>query len=316
MEYVKIPGADFEVSRVGMGGNNFGGRLNAGETLRVVEAALAQGITLFDTADVYGVDGSGESYLGAAVKGRRDEVIIATKCGVDLGEGWTSRGSPAYLRFSVERSLRHLQTDYIDILYMHVPDESTPIAESLGAMKQLVDEGKIRAAGCSRFTAAMIEEAEEVSAQEDVGRFVVVESHYSLLHRYDELDILPLCASHGLAYVPFFPLEAGLLTGKYRRGEAPEGARLAGGEIDGTFFDYLDGLESFARERGHSLLEFALAAAYAQPAVTSIIAGATSPEQVRQNVASSGWRLSDADRAALTALEPFELAPGAVPVTD
>lgn len=316
MEYVKVPGADFEVSRVGLGCNNFGGRLDADETLRVVDAALAEGVTLFDTADVYGVDGSGERDLGAAVKGRRDRVIIATKCGVDLGEGWTSRGAPDYLRFSVERSLRHLQTDYIDIFYMHVPDETTPVEESLGAMKELISEGKIRAAGCSRFTAAMIEEAEEISAREDVARFVVVESHYSLLHRYDERDILPLCASRGLAYVPFFPLEAGLLTGKYRRGEAPDRARLAGREIDGTFFDYLDALESFADERGHSLLEFAFAAACAQPAMTSIIAGATSPEQVRDNVAASSWRLSDADRAALAALTRFKLAPGAEPVTD
>ncbi len=291
-----------EVSVVGLGCNNFGWRLDAGQSAAVVHAALDAGITFFDTADVYGGTKS-EEFLGGALGLRRDEVVIATKFGSRLDEH--RRGArPEYVRQAAEASLRRLGTDHIDLYQLHWPDRDVPIAETLGALDQLVRAGKVREIGCSNFSVEQLREAEE-GVRGGAARFVSVQNEYSLLHRDPERDVLLECARLGLAFLPYFPLASGLLTGKYRRGRpAPSGTRIADGGWAGELLTdqnlaLVEVLEQFAKSRGRTLLELAVSWLLAQPGVASVIAGATSPGQVKANTAAAGWRLTQEELAEI-----------------
>lgn len=295
-----------EVSVVGLGCNNFGMRISAAEAKAVVDAALDAGVSYFDTAESYG-DGASEEYLGAAVAGRRDQVLIATKWG---GRGSAEHpGAPAAVRASLEASLARLGTDHVDHYQLHLPDPTTPIADTLGALAELRAEGKVREIGCSNFTADQLDEAATVAAEAGLPPFASVQNHYSLLTRDPEDNgVLDACARHGIAFVPYFPLESGVLTGKYRRGEAPpDGSRLAAWGARGSGFlgdDRLArvaGMSDWAAERGHTILDLAMSWLVSNPRVATVISGATKPEQVRANVAAAGWALTAADRAALDA---------------
>ena len=291
-----------EVSVVGLGTNNFGRRCDYDQTLAVIDAAIDAGVTLFDTADIYG-QGMSEEYIGRALEGRRDQVVIATKFGSEMDERPEERrGNPDYIRWAVEGSLRRLRTDVIDVYQMHVPDPVTPIVETLGALNDLVVEGKVRWIGSSNFSADQIEAAEEVSRGTGFHRFVSAQNYHSLVKREVEDDVLPVCEKLGIGFLPYFPLASGLLTGKYTRGEEATEGRLAGREIPDEQWDRAEALQSYADERGVSLLEVAVGGLLALPAVTSVIAGATKPEQVRANVAAGAWEPSDDDVAALLAL--------------
>jgi aryl-alcohol dehydrogenase-like predicted oxidoreductase len=291
-----------EVPVVGLGTNNFGGRIDYEQSLAVIDAALEAGATLIDTADIYG-QGTSEEFIGRALEGRRDGVLIATKFGKPMDETQEERrGSPDYIRWAVEGSLRRLRTDVIDLYQMHEPDPVTPIAETLGALDDLVHEGKVRWIGSSNFSAQQIEAAEEVSRGAGLHRFVSVQNHYSLVERDQEDEVLPVCGKLGLGFLPYFPLASGLLTGKYRRGEAATEGRLAGREIPEARWDRAEALQRYADERGVTLLEVAVGGLLAMPAVSCVIAGATKPEQVRANVAAGAWEPSEADLEALRAL--------------
>jgi aryl-alcohol dehydrogenase-like predicted oxidoreductase len=291
-----------EVSVVGLGTNNFGARCDYEQSRAVIDAALDAGITLFDTADIYG-QGTSEDSIGRALEGRRDRVLIATKFGKPMDENPSDRrGSRDYIRAAVEASLRRLRTDVIDVYQMHEPDEGTPIDETLGALHELVQEGKVRYIGSSNYSAKQIEDAERVAQEREITPFVAAQNHYSLVVRDVESDVLPTCERLGIGMLPFFPLASGLLTGKYERGvEATEG-RLAGREIPEERWDRLEQLERFADERAVPVLSVAIGGLAAMPAVASVIAGATKPEQVRANVEAGAWEPTQDDLAALTAL--------------
>jgi aryl-alcohol dehydrogenase-like predicted oxidoreductase len=281
------------VSVIGLGTNNFGFTMAEDAVLPVVDAALEAGINFFDTADSYLTS---EERCHSALGGRRDDIILATKFGSRVNEEISGGASAAYIRQAVERSLRQLGTDRIDLYQLHRPDETVPIAETLGVLNELVNEGKIIEIGCSNFSAAQLREAEVAAG--DGARFVSVQNQYSLLERADEAEVLPTCAELGLAYLPFFPLASGLLTGKYRRGAAvPAGTRvekwaMAERVLTDANFDILERLEGWAQERGHTLLDLAFAWLLATPEVASVIAGATSPEQIRANAAAGLWELT------------------------
>lgn len=301
MELVQLGDSGLRASRVGLGCNNFGSRTDLDGTRAVVDAALEVGVTFFDTAEVYGNGGDSERFLGEVLDGRREQVVLATKF------GWgqeTGDGSAEYIRGAIDGSLERLRTDYVDLYYQHKPDPATPIAETLGALDELVRDGRVRAIGCSNFSAEQLADADRVARELGTARFTVLQNHYSLLQRDDDADVLPLCRELGVSYIPYFPLASGLLTGKYRRGEpAPEGTRLAGREIEDARFDRVEACAAFAQERGHSLHELAICALASTPGVGSIIAGATKPEQVRANAAASAsWRLAEHDLAALADL--------------
>jgi aryl-alcohol dehydrogenase-like predicted oxidoreductase len=291
-----------EVTVVGLGCNNFGTRLDAGKTKEVVDAALEAGVTLFDTADTYG-QGKSEEHLGKALGATREDVVVATKWGKEMDDGPdVPRGSRSYIRWACEQSLRRLGTGYIDLYQMHEPDSATPIEVTLDALAELVDEGKVRFVGSSNFDVAQIDEADRVARERGVPRFVSAQNRYSLIHR-EPPELLETCVRLGVGVLPFFPLESGLLTGKYRRGEAaPEGTRLAGRDdrLTDEVFDEVERLERFAEERGVSLLDVAIGGLAALPAIASVIAGATKPEQVRANVAAGEWEPSPEDVQALT----------------
>jgi aryl-alcohol dehydrogenase-like predicted oxidoreductase len=290
---------------VGLGGNNFGMRVDLDGTRAVVDAALEAGVTLVDTADVYGNKGGSESFLGEALEGRRDRVVLATKFGGDMGEGAEARGSREYIRKAVDASLQRLRTDYVDLYQYHFPDRVTPFEETFGALDELVREGKVRHIGHSNLEAAQVEEVDALAHEHGWARPVSAQNEYSLLRRDAEEELVPVCERLGLGVLPYFPLGSGLLTGKYRRGEPPpEGARLAGRDevFTDEKFDRLEALEGFAQERGLTLLQVAIGGLAAQPAIASVIAGATKPEQVRANAAAGEWVPTDADLAALNAL--------------
>jgi aryl-alcohol dehydrogenase-like predicted oxidoreductase len=294
-----------EVSVVGLGCNNFGGRVDLEGTRAVVDAALDAGVTLIDTADVYGNKGGSESFLGEVLEGRRDRVVLATKFGHDMGYGIEPRGSREHVRRAIDESLRRLRTDYVDLYQYHRPDGITPFAETFGALDELVREGKVRHVGHSNLEAAQVEEVDALAREHGWSRPVSAQNRYSLLHRDPEEDLLPVCDRLGLGVLPYFPLASGLLTGKYRRGEErPAGSRLA--DRDEVFtdetFDRLEALESYAEERGLSLLDVAIGGLLGEPAVGSVISGATKPEQVRANAAAGEWQPSAEDLAALNAL--------------
>ena len=288
-----------EVSVIGLGCNNFGRRVNLEGTRAVVDAALEEGITFFDTSNTYGDPrGRSEEYLGQVLQGRRDQVVLATKFGMDMGDGLGPRGSRDYILQAVEASLRRLRTDVIDYYWYHQPDGTTPIAETLETLDGLVQAGIVRWIGASNFSAEQIEEADAVARDRGFARFTSIQNNYSLLHREAEREVLPTCERLGLGFVPFFPLASGLLTGKYRRGEpAPAGTRLAGRDQVATpeQFDAVESVARFAGDRGVSLTEVAIGALLARPVVSTVIAGATRPEQVRQNVAAVRWQPTDLD---------------------
>jgi aryl-alcohol dehydrogenase-like predicted oxidoreductase len=291
-----------EVTVVGLGTNNFGARCDLAQTRAVIEAALEEGITLFDTADIYS-QGASESHIGEVLEGRRDRVVLATKFGKPMDDGPDlPRGSRDYIRWAVDGSLRRLRTEVIDLYQMHDPDPQTPIEETLGALNELVQEGKVRFVGSSNFSAEQIDEADRVARERGFARFVAAQNHYSFVHREIEDDVLPACERLGIGMLPFFPLASGLLTGKYTRGEQASEGRLAGREIPDEQFDRVDALQRFADERGISLLDVAIGGLLAMPAVSSVIAGATKPEQVRANVKAGEWEAGPDDFAALLSL--------------
>jgi len=293
-----------DVSVVGLGCNNFGRRIDLEATRAVVDAALEQGVTFFDTANTYG-RGQSEEFLGEVLEGRRDQVTLATKFGMDMGDGKGPRGSRDYIMQAVEASLRRLRTDTIDVYWYHRPDGVTPIAETLEALDELVRRGSVRAIGASNFSAQQLEEADAVARERGLTRFTALQNEYSLLVRDAERDVLPACERLGIGFVPFFPLASGLLTGKYRRGEAgPSGARLSDREqiASDEQFDLLDALQSYAAARGVSLVDVAIGALIARPVISTVIAGATKPEQVRANAAAARWLASDEDVAELEEL--------------
>lgn len=298
-----------EVSAVGIGCNNFGSRIDEKRTAQVVYAALDAGIDLFDTADIYGRSAS-EEYLGRALGNRRTAVVVATKFGHQL-EGQEAGASPAYIRKAVDASLRRLGTDYIDLYQLHTPDPSVPIAETLGALDELVRAGKVREIGCSNFSDDALREA-DAAAKPDAAHFVSVQNEYSLFHREPERGVLAECERLGMAFLPFFPLASGLLTGKYRKGEPlPEGARITNNEryshlLTKESLDRVERLIAYAEARGHTLIELAFSWLLAHAPVASVIAGATSAEQVRTNAAAAGWKMSQEDLAAIDEIVPME----------
>ena len=294
-----------EVSVVGLGCNNFGMRVDLEGTRAVVDAAFDAGVTLLDTADIYGGKGGSEALLGEVLEGRRERVVLATKFGGDMGDGTKARGSRDYIHKAIDASLQRLRTDYVDLYQYHTPDHVTPFEETFAALDELVRAGKVRYVGHSNLEAAQVEEVDALAREHGGARPVSAQNQYSLLRREAEQELLPVCDRLGIGVLPYFPLASGLLTGKYRRGEPqPEGTRLHGRDEVFTeeTFDRIEALERFAAERGVTLLDVAIAGLLAQPAISSVIAGATKPEQVRANVAAGAWEPSVEDVAALHAL--------------
>lgn len=293
-----------EVSVVGLGCNNFGMRIDEDQAAKVVAAAFDAGVTLFDTADVYGGTQS-EELLGRALGTHRGEVVVATKWGMGDGERLPAGASPASVKAAVDGSLRRLGTDYIDLFQLHRPDDRTPVADTLGALQELIDAGKIRAAGCSNFSGDQLDEAAAAAEEPGRARFVSVQNHLNLLHRDGEAELIAACERHDLSILPYFPLASGLLTGKYTRGEEPPpGTRLSmvpaerrERALSDEAFDKVERLTAFARDRGHSLLDLAMSWLAGLPHLASVIAGATKPEQVQANVDAAGWVLTGDERA-------------------
>lgn len=300
MEYKNLGRSGLQVSVVGLGCNNFGGRCDYDQSEKVVNQALDEGINLFDTADVYGGQGKSEEFLGRILKGRRDDAIIATKWGMKMGEGpHTSGASRKYIVSAVEESLRRLQTDYIDLYQLHRPDASTPIEETLRALDDLVSAGKVRYIGHSNFAGWQAAEAHFVAEKRNFTPFISAQNEYNLLDRRIESELVPACNAYGVSILPFFPLASGFLTGKYRQGQdLPAGTRLANAGpmasrlLNDRNFETLGKLEAFAEARGKSMVDLAIGWLASLPHVGSVIAGATKPEQVTQNVASGSWKLS------------------------
>ncbi len=304
----RLGGSGLAVSVVGLGTNNFGMKLDVDQCRAVVDAALDHGITLFDTADSYG---ESEERLGQLLEGRRDDVVIATKFGNDVrrrgqdnGADWGARGSRRYVRRAVEASLRRLRTDWIDLYQMHGPDPATPIEETLSVLDDLVHEGKVRYLGHSNFTGWQVADAEWVARSHHWTRFVSAQNEYNLLRRDVEVDLVPALEHYRIGLLPYFPLASGLLTGKYRRGEeAPDGSRIRSWGMEAVLtdetFDRLEAIERFAAERGVTMLDVAIGGLAAQPAVASVIAGATTPAQVAANVVAGSWRPTADDLAEL-----------------
>jgi aryl-alcohol dehydrogenase-like predicted oxidoreductase len=306
----RLGDSDLRVSAVGLGCNNFGRRLDLEGTAAVLEAALEAGITFFDTADVYGGGGASEALMGEVLEGRRDEFVVATKFGMEM-EGVEDvpevpRGSREYIRWAVEGSLRRLRVECIDLYQYHQPDGQTPIGETLEELEELVREGLVTAIGCSNFTAFELEEADLLTEERGLANFATLQNEYSLLEREIEAEVAPACERLGISILPYFPLASGLLTGKYRRGEvAPEGTRLAGSAPGSEEqFEVVEALRGYAERRGIELIDVAIAGLAAQPAVGSVIAGATKPEQVRANAGALRWQPSAEDLAELDRIAP------------
>jgi aryl-alcohol dehydrogenase-like predicted oxidoreductase len=296
-----LGGSGLKTSIVGLGCNNFGRRADLETTRAVVDAALEEGVTFFDTADIYS-RGQSEEYLGEVLQGRRDQVLLATKFGMDMGDGRGPRGSRDYILHAIDASLARLRTDNIDYYWYHRPDGVTPILETLQTLHELVQAGKVRAIGASNFDAEQLEEATAVAHEHGLTPFTAVQNEYSLLVRDAERDVLPACERLGIGFVPFFPLASGLLTGKYRRGETgPAGARLSERDeiASSEQFDLIETLQGFADERGVPLTDVAIGALLTHDAVSSVIAGATKPDQVRANAAAGRWTPGEDDLAAL-----------------
>jgi aryl-alcohol dehydrogenase-like predicted oxidoreductase len=304
--------SDLRVTLVGLGCNNFGRRTDAEASRKVIDTALDLGITLFDTADIYGGSGASETILGEALGARRKNIVLATKFGMAMDEAKTMQGaSRRYILSAAEASLRRLKTDWIDLYQLHQPDPLTPIEETLRALDDLIRQGKVRSIGCSNLPAWQVVEAQWTARHGGLHSFVCCQDEYSLLRRDAERELLPAAKAYGLGFLPYFPLASGLLTGKYRRDRMPQGARLsapspfAGRFLTESNWKKVEALESFAARRDHTILELAFSWLAAQPLVSSIIAGATRPEQVEQNIGSVSWtltaeELAEIDRLAAT----------------
>ncbi len=299
MEFRRLGNSGLHVSVVGLGCNNFGMRIDKDQSAAVVNKAIELGINFFDTADMYGGTQS-ETFLGAALGERRKDVLVATKFVAPTGQGPLNRGaSRRHIYDAVEASLRRLDTDFIDLYQIHFPDETTPIEETLRALDDLVRQGKVRYVGCSNFAGWQVVEAQWITRTQRLSPVISAQNEYNLLDRRIERELVPACSAYGLGVLPYFPLASGFLTGKYRKGEAPpEGSRIAAwgarGEqiLTDRNFEILQGLESFAQSRDKSMLELAFGWLASQSQVPSVIAGATKPEQVEQNVAAAGWKLT------------------------
>jgi aryl-alcohol dehydrogenase-like predicted oxidoreductase len=292
----------------GVGCNNFGRRIDEDRARKVVNAAFEVGATLFDTADLYG-NGHSEEFLGRALGRRRDEAVIVSKFGMRTPPDGLSGGDPVWVVRACEDSLTRLRTDRIDVYLIHTPDDATPIADTLTAMSRLVDEGKVIEIGCSNFSAEQLDEAEEAAKEKGIRRFVTVQNEYSLLTREAREEVLPVSRKLGISFMPYFPLASGMLTGKYRRGQPPPpGTRMAGRDGWDEFltderFDVVERLTAFAKEHGQTILELAMCWLASQPEIATVIAGATSPDQVRENAeALEAWRLSDDEFAEIDEL--------------
>ncbi len=305
-----------EVSELGLGCNNFARKIDQAASTEVVRAALESGITFFDTADRYGYGdhpfsgpGRSEEFLGKALGSKRDGVVVATKFGLPMSDDPADAGGGrGWIRRACEQSLRRLGTEYIDLYMIHFPDPATPLEETLGALTELVQAGKVRQIGCSNFTAELLREAESISRLNDLARFGTVENEYSLLRREAERDVLPLCEEYGIAFLPYFPLASGLLTGRYSKNQPPPpGSRLSSWTPRDHFALTVETLDrvarwsEFAAARGHTVLDLAIAWLLSSPLVPSVIAGATSPDQVRTNAATR-WILTPAERAEVAVL--------------
>ena len=309
MEYRNLGRSGLQVSAVGLGCNNFGMRIDLEQTKLVVQKALDCGITLFDTADIYGGSKS-EEYLGLALAGHRRDAIIATKFAGPMGEGplW-SGASRRYIFEAVDASLRRLNTDYIDLYQIHFPDVKTPIEETMRALDDVVRAGKVRYIGCSNFSGWQIVEAQWIANERHLTPFASAQNQYNLLDRRVERELAPACEKYGLGILPYFPLSSGFLTGKYRKGETPaEGTRLAAWGARGNSmlsdanFAVLDKLEDFAQAHSHSMIDLAIGWLASKPFVPSVIAGATKPEQIEQNVAAGAWKLTREEMAEVDAI--------------
>ncbi len=306
LTYRPLGSSGLVVSVVGIGCNAFGSRVDADGVQAIVDAAFDEGINFFDTADTYGL-GASEELLGAALRGRREDVVVATKFGMDMdGRNGPDRGARAsrrYVRRAVEASLRRLGTDHIDLYQLHQPDLVTPVEETLAALDELVTEGKVRYVGCSNFAPWEVTEAHWTARSQGFQGFVTAQNEYSLYNRVAEEELVPACRRAGISVLPYFPLAYGLLTGKYSGGDAPEGSRLSADSqrrrLEGADFSRIDALQEFADARDLDLLTVAISGLAAQPAVGSVIAGVSRPEQVRTNAAAGGWEPTEADLAAL-----------------
>jgi aryl-alcohol dehydrogenase-like predicted oxidoreductase len=287
-----------EVSVVGLGCNNFGGRIDEAATFAVIDAAIDAGVTFFDTSDTYGNQGGSEELIGRALQGRRDQVVLATKWGKPMGDGAERRGSRDYILGAVEASLRRLQTDVIDLYQHHEEDPGTPLEETIATVEQLVAEGTVRAWGTSNYRAETVERVRALASD----AYVSEQSEYSLLRRDAEADLLPRCAELGLGFIPYFPLASGLLTGKVSRDHPPaEGTRLHGRDISDDDLSRVERLAAWADAHGRSLLEVAIGSLLAAGPVVSVIAGATKPEQVRANAAAGDWEPTAAELREVSA---------------
>jgi aryl-alcohol dehydrogenase-like predicted oxidoreductase len=315
MRYVQLGDSGLVVSAVGVGCNAFGARVDATQVTAIVDAAFDAGVDFFDTADTYGL-GASEALLGKALRGRRDDVVVATKFGMDMqganGPDRGARASRRYVRRAVEASLRRLGTDWIDLYQLHQPDLVTPIHETLEAMNELVDEGKVRYLGCSNFAAWEVVDAHWTARHHGLRGFVTAQNEYSLYNRSAERELVPACLVTGTGLLPYFPLAYGLLTGKYARGQqAPPGSRLAlpaqEHRLRDADFDRVEALRRYADERRVSLLAVAIGGLAAQPAVGSVISGVSRPDQVHANADAVGWQPSAADLAALAEINRLPL---------
>jgi aryl-alcohol dehydrogenase-like predicted oxidoreductase len=312
MRYRTLGDSGLLVSVVGLGCNNFGGRLDVNATRAVVDAAIDVGVTLFDTSDTYGKEGGSELALGEVLAGRRDKVVLATKFGnqrTDMGYGPAAgaKGGRKYIRLAVEQSLRRLRTDYIDLYQLHTPDPLTPIEETIAALDELVTAGKVRYTGHSNLAGWQIADAAHTAASAGRTPFISAQNHWSLLERGAEAEVVPAAMNFGLGVLPFFPLANGLLTGKVRRGKpVPEGTRLAGraGYVTEDKLDKVEALIAWGAAHGVSILEIAIGGLAAQPGCTSVIAGATSAEQVRANAAAGEWEPAPDDLEEIDKIVP------------
>jgi aryl-alcohol dehydrogenase-like predicted oxidoreductase len=312
MHYRSLGDSGLMVSVAGLGCNNFGRRVDLAGTRAVVDAAMDAGITMLDTADTYGDGGASEELLGEVLAGRREQVVLATKFGhqgYDMGYGPAAgaKGGRAYIRRAIEASLRRLRTDYIDLYQLHTPDPVTPVAETLAALTELVTEGKVRYLGNSNFTGWQIADAAHVARAAGTAPFVSAQNHWSLLEREVEAEVLPAARHFGLGVLPYFPLANGLLTGKVRRGQAPPaGSRLASrpGYVTDDKLDRVEALIAWAAERGRTVLEVAVGALAARDGCACVIAGATTPEQVKANAAAAEWVPSAGELAAVVRIVP------------
>ena len=310
MEYRNLGTSGLRVSVIGLGCNNFGARLGVEETRAVVDRAIDKGITLFDTADMYGGRGGSEAQIGQVLGARRKDIVLASKFGMAMSDDGSKIGaSRRYIMAAVEESLTRLKTDWIDLYQLHQPDPLTPMEETLRALEDLVTQGKVRYIGCSNLSAWRMVESQWIASGGGLGRFVSCQDEYNILNRVIEADLIPAMEEYGCGLLPYFPLASGLLTGKYKRDTMPAGARLTDAPtfanrvyVTEENFDIVEKLDAFATQRGHSLLELAFSWTAARPTTASVIAGATKPEQIDANVLAANWAMTPEEIAEVDAI--------------